>query len=144
LTEGDSTRVEIPRDCDSQHPANRAKVSQLELRVQVFLHPIDPLLRVSGDGAVVHMSSERAFSAAGIAVSKRRNWLKPDIVEAPQRLKGMFRSDLMFREYLVSAHAEGIQEETGGKADETAALGDLDFDLAGDSDCDVDIYVPCE
>ena len=85
------------------------------------------------------VSSERAFSAAGITISKRRNSLKPDIVEALQCLKGMFRSDLVFREYLSSARAEGIQEETGGEADETAALGDLGFNLASDSDCAVDM-----
>ncbi|PCH40503.1 hypothetical protein WOLCODRAFT_57295, partial [Wolfiporia cocos MD-104 SS10] len=33
------------------------------------------------------VSSERAFSSAGITISKRRNHLKADIVEALQLLK---------------------------------------------------------
>lgn len=44
------------------------------------------------------VSSERAFSAAGITISKRRNALKADIVEALQVLKSLIRSDLIFRE----------------------------------------------
>jgi hypothetical protein len=44
------------------------------------------------------VSSERAFSAAGITISKRRNRLKGDIVEALQCLKCMIRRDLLFRE----------------------------------------------
>jgi len=44
------------------------------------------------------VSSERAFSAAGITISKRRNRLKGDIVEALQFLKCMIRRDLLFRE----------------------------------------------
>ena len=44
------------------------------------------------------VSSERAFSAAGITISKRRNRLGADIVEALQVLKCFFRRDLLFRE----------------------------------------------
>lgn len=44
------------------------------------------------------VSSERAFSSAGITISKRRNRLKPDIVEALQFLKCLYRHDLLFRE----------------------------------------------
>ncbi|EJF61812.1 hypothetical protein DICSQDRAFT_38309, partial [Dichomitus squalens LYAD-421 SS1] len=40
------------------------------------------------------VSSERAFSSAGITISKRRNRLKGDIVEAPQGLKCMIRQEL--------------------------------------------------
>jgi hypothetical protein len=43
------------------------------------------------------VSSERAFSSAGITTSKRRNRLKADVVEALQVLKCMIRRDLMFR-----------------------------------------------
>jgi hypothetical protein len=42
--------------------------------------------------------SERAFSSAGITISKRRNRLKADIVEALQFLKCMIRRDIIFRE----------------------------------------------
>ncbi|KJA17427.1 hypothetical protein HYPSUDRAFT_1022496 [Hypholoma sublateritium FD-334 SS-4] len=44
------------------------------------------------------VSSERAFSSAGITISKRRNRLKGDIVEALQFLKCLVRKDLVFRE----------------------------------------------
>jgi hypothetical protein len=44
------------------------------------------------------VSSERAFSAAGITISKRRNRLKADIVEALEFLKCMYVKDLIYRE----------------------------------------------
>ena len=44
------------------------------------------------------VSSERAFSAAGITISKRRNRLRYDIVEALQFLKCAIRKDLIHRE----------------------------------------------
>ena len=44
------------------------------------------------------VSSERAFSSAGITISKLRNRLKPDIVEALQFLKCFYCHDLLFRE----------------------------------------------
>jgi hAT family C-terminal dimerisation region len=44
------------------------------------------------------VSSEHAFSSAGITITKRRNQLKPDIVEALQFLKCTYRRDLLFRE----------------------------------------------
>ncbi|KAG6913491.1 hypothetical protein DXG01_006460 [Tephrocybe rancida] len=44
------------------------------------------------------VSSERAFSAAGITISKRQNRLRGDVVEALQFLKCAIRSDLLFRE----------------------------------------------
>ena len=44
------------------------------------------------------VSSERAFSAAGITISKRRNCLKADIVEALKFMKCLYVKDLIFRE----------------------------------------------
>jgi hAT family C-terminal dimerisation region len=44
------------------------------------------------------VSSERAFSSAGVTISKRRNRLKPDIVEALQFLKCLHRRELICRE----------------------------------------------
>jgi hypothetical protein len=41
------------------------------------------------------VSSERVFSSAGIIISKRRNRLKGDIVEALQFLKCIIRRDLL-------------------------------------------------
>src|SRR5258708_34737519 len=44
------------------------------------------------------VSSERAFSQGGITITKRRNRLKGDIVEALQCVKCAIRHDLIFRE----------------------------------------------
>jgi hAT family C-terminal dimerisation region len=66
------------------------------------------------------VSSERAFSSAGITISKRRNRLKKDIVEAIQCLKCMYHNDLIFRK------VETIVDEEKEM--------DKDFELAMDND----------
>jgi hypothetical protein len=48
------------------------------------------------------VSSERAFSSAGITISKRRNRLKGIIVEALQCLKCLYKNDLIFREVITA------------------------------------------
>ena len=53
-------------------------------------------------------SSERAFSSAGITITKHRNRLKPDIVEALQFLKCLYHHNLLFRE---EASAQSEMEE---------------------------------
>ena len=67
------------------------------------------------------VSSEHAFSSAGITLSKRHNRLKGDIVEALQCLKCMFHNDLIFWEVVAATEEE-------------AELEDLDLDLAADPD----------
>jgi len=57
------------------------------------------------------VSSERAFSAAGITISKRRNRLKGDIVEALQCLKCLYRRDLIFREVITCSEEEEVLDE---------------------------------
>jgi hAT family C-terminal dimerisation region len=52
------------------------------------------------------VSSERAFSAAGITVSKRRNRLKGDIVEALEVLKSLLHQGLIFRHVAFTANIE--------------------------------------
>ena len=52
------------------------------------------------------VSSERAFSAAGITISKCRNRLKADIVEALQFLKALICADLLYREPMPSSVLE--------------------------------------
>lgn len=69
------------------------------------------------------VSSERAFSSAGITISKRRNRLKPDVVEALQCLKFMIKRDLFFR-FNPSIAADEMQQED--------AASELDLE-AGDS-----------
>jgi hypothetical protein len=56
------------------------------------------------------VSSERAFSSAGITISKRQNRPKPDVVEALQCLKFMIKRDLFFR-FDPSIAADEMQEE---------------------------------
>ena len=52
------------------------------------------------------VSSECAFSAAGITISKRQNWLKGDIVKALECLKCMFYSDIIFHNVPTSEEVE--------------------------------------
>jgi len=57
------------------------------------------------------VSSERAFSQGGITISKRRNRLKGDIVEALQCVKCALRHDLLFREPGPSSSVEEEPDE---------------------------------
>jgi hAT family C-terminal dimerisation region len=56
------------------------------------------------------VSSERAFSSAGITFSKRRNRLRHDIVVALQFLKCALRTDLIFRERPPSFELEDQED----------------------------------
>ena len=67
------------------------------------------------------VSSERAFSSAGITLSKCHNRLKGDIVEALQCLKCMYHNNLIFCEVVVATEEE---EE----------IKDMDLVLAAGSD----------
>lgn len=64
-------------------------------------------------------SSERAFSSAGITISKRRNRLRADIVEALQFLKCAIRKDLLYKKVelvdddLEETEEDGTQVELG-------------------------------
>ena len=63
------------------------------------------------------ISSEHAFSAAGITITKCQNHLHGDIVEVLQFLKCLIRMDLIFRE-VVSQSAlewemENVEEDDG-------------------------------
>lgn len=94
------------------------------------------------------VSSERSFSAAGITISKRRNRLKEDIVEALQCLKCLYHEDIIFREVFTSSEVEADMDITeilfdnsyGNKAD----LGVIDKDdfswdqLVLDDDSDIE------
>jgi hypothetical protein len=67
------------------------------------------------------VSSERAFSSAGITLSKRRNRLKGDVVEALQCLKCLYHNDLIFQDVRVATEEE-------------AELEEMDLELAGGID----------
>ncbi|KAJ7659106.1 ribonuclease H-like domain-containing protein [Mycena polygramma] len=60
------------------------------------------------------VSSERAFSSAGITISKRRNRLKSDIVEALQVLKCMLRKDLIFRKSSLMDESDDVEQDDNG------------------------------
>ena len=81
------------------------------------------------------VSSERAFSAAGITLSKRRNRLKGDIVEALECLKCLLHRDLIFREVVTAADLEKELEsvdtddgETRSPAEIIAETNDFSWD----------------
>lgn len=73
------------------------------------------------------VSSERAFSSAGITISKRRNRLKADVVEALQFLKCAIRRDLLYREPAPCSAIELEllkEEEVAEKEDEEIRMED--------------------
>ena len=57
------------------------------------------------------VSSERAFSGAGITITKRRNRLKGDVVEALQVLKCAIRTEFLIRSPMPSSVLEKELEE---------------------------------
>jgi hypothetical protein len=67
--------------------------------------------------------SERAFSQGGITISKRRNCLKGDIVEALQCIKCAIRHDLLFREPAPSSVLE-TEEASDGELENASTQGD--------------------
>jgi hypothetical protein len=61
------------------------------------------------------VSSERAFSAAALTITKCRNRLKGDVVEAIQVLHMMYQHDLIFREAPTSTlelASEGLDNDS--------------------------------
>ena len=84
--------------------------------------------------------SERAFSAAGITLSKCRNRLKGDIVEALKCLKCLLHRDLIFREVVTAADLEKELEsvdtdngETGSPAQIVAETDEFSWDQVLDN-----------
>jgi hypothetical protein len=76
------------------------------------------------------VSSERAFSQGGITISKRRNRLKGDIVEALQCIKCSLRHDLLFCEPGLPS----ITEELDDSEIEAAAGEKSGDDVADDEE----------
>ena len=95
------------------------------------------------------VSSERAFSSAGITISKRHNRLKGDIAEALQCLKCLIKCDLLFREDpMVTSEIQSINgmlvgqtgEEPGDGWDELVEdLADTEAQVVGNDNDNVDI-----
>ena len=71
------------------------------------------------------VSSEQAFSQGGITISKHRNRLKGDIVEALQCVKCTIRHDLLFREVAPSSVMEAEWNEEEDDSELTGDVGDL-------------------
>ena len=87
------------------------------------------------------VSSERAFSQGGITISKRRNRLKGDIVEALQCIKSFMRQDLLFPEPGPSGLTEEAAE-AASDSDDDADVMDVDtepdsWDLVLEEDDDL-------
>ena len=74
------------------------------------------------------VSSERAFSSAGITIGKRRSRLKGDIVEALEHLKCLFHHNLLFHDVPstddIEAELERNETPCGQEADEVVADAD--------------------
>lgn len=101
------------------------------------------------------VSSERAFSQGGITITKRRNRLKADIVEALQCVKCAIRHDLIFREpppssileaelsYEEGEEAEGDddeREDVDKKGWDENLLDEDDDEMADDSEMSDDEF----
>ena len=84
------------------------------------------------------VSSEHAFSAAGITISKRRNRLKGDIVEALEFLKAIYVCNLIFCDLPTSVTEEELEvfEDDGdGKWEDEVVVNSWDsFIIDIDSD----------
>jgi hypothetical protein len=74
------------------------------------------------------VSSERAFSQGGITITKRRNRLKGDIVEALQCVKCCIRHDLLFREPPPSSALETELDSEIKDGEEPEAVEDESWD----------------
>ncbi|KDQ48915.1 hypothetical protein JAAARDRAFT_144238 [Jaapia argillacea MUCL 33604] len=87
------------------------------------------------------VSSERAFSSAGITITKHRNRLKGDIVEALQALKCAYRRDLFFHDIGPSAlteedaeRDEEIPEGVEGSVNEKDTVVSIELELDSDAE----------
>ena len=85
------------------------------------------------------VSSECAFFAAALTITKRCNCLKGDVVEATQVLRMLYHGGLMFREPAPSSALElACEEEKEGIATESTEAGDLSWILEFSEGSDVD------
>jgi hypothetical protein len=96
-------------------------------KVNAHRHPVWSLLVLDYLSVMASsVSSERAFSQGGITISKHRNQLKGDIVEALQCIKCAIRHDLLFRQPAPSSILE-VQLEKGDDGDEDdEGVSDMD------------------
>jgi hypothetical protein len=93
------------------------------------------------------ISSEHAFSLAGITISKCRSRLKPNIIEALQFLKCLHHQKLIYQEkpsmileLQMESAAQKCIEESGKPKGWDDLIGDLE-DNKGFSNCDNEVFV---
>jgi hypothetical protein len=84
------------------------------------------------------VSSERAFSQGGLTITKRRNRLKGDIVEALQCLKCAIRHDLLFRTPAPSSITETELNDEDGEDDREGSEGEGWDELLTDDEDDME------
>ena len=86
------------------------------------------------------VSSERAFSSAGITISKRHNRLDADIVEALQCLKSLIHQDLMMRDMVSITEEEHdldfADEQPANQDTTTFEVVDASADITWGADLD--------
>ncbi|KZT00108.1 hATC-domain-containing protein, partial [Laetiporus sulphureus 93-53] len=81
------------------------------------------------------VSSERAFSSAGITITKHRNCLKGDIVEALQILKCAYKKNLLYRDLGPSSSSEEeLNSYREGEGSENPAICEAELDIELDTD----------
>ena len=86
------------------------------------------------------VSSERAFSSAGITISKRRNRLKGDIVEAIKCIKCLLHRNLIFRRTITLDEIEKeledveVEEELAGSREIVAESEGFTWDALIDDE----------
>ena len=85
------------------------------------------------------VSSERAFSQAGITISDRRSRLKADVVEALQFMKCDLRNDLLFKAPAPSSAVENTisTEELGEDAEKPTQSSPWDLVILDDDDTEL-------
>src|ERR1700689_3076939 len=112
--------------CKSFYFSAQNVLALIENQLQLNAHRYPVWASLARDHLAImasSVSSERAFSSAGITISKRRSRLKGDIVEALQFLKCLLRRDLIFRtdpsntdlevdEELIEDGSESLAPET--------------------------------
>lgn len=80
------------------------------------------------------VSSERSFSSAGITITKRRNRLKSDIVEALQCMKAAMRGDLLMKDQGPVADDEVDSDEEDGESGQDEINLELIIDLESEEE----------
>jgi hypothetical protein len=78
------------------------------------------------------VSCERVFSSAGLTITKRRNRLKADVVEAIQCLKFAYKKKAWFKEVHASLNYE--EELEAAELREEKLQAELDVKEAADND----------